>query len=37
VQVYGDGDQAYRAAFAVLKQEFERRGDSWIAKPDGHA
>jgi hypothetical protein len=34
VQTYGEGDQAYRAAFAVLKQEFEKRGDHWIAKRD---
>jgi ChaB len=32
VQAYGDGDQAFRAAFAVLKQRFEKRGDHWIAK-----
>ena len=34
VQTYGDSDQAYRAAFAALKQDFEKRGDHWIAKPD---
>jgi hypothetical protein len=34
VQTYGDGDQADRSAFAVLKQKFEKRGDQWIAKPD---
>lgn len=32
VQIYGHGDRAYRAAFAVLKQKFEKRGDHWIAK-----
>jgi ChaB len=37
VEVYGAGDQADRAAFAVLKQEFEKRGDQWIAKDDGEA
>ena len=34
MQTYGEGDQAYRAAFAVLKQKFEKRGDHWIAKRD---
>jgi hypothetical protein len=34
VQAYGEGEQADRAAFAVLKQDFEKRGDHWIAKPD---
>ena len=34
VQAYGEGDRAYRAAFAVLKQKFEKRGDHWIAKDD---
>jgi ChaB len=33
-QTYGEGDQAYRAAFAVLKQKFEKRGDHWVAKRD---
>jgi hypothetical protein len=28
----GDGDQALRAAFTALKQDFEKRGDHWIAK-----
>jgi hypothetical protein len=32
VQTYGEGDQADRAAFAVLKQKFEKRGDHWIAR-----
>lgn len=32
VAVYGDGDQACRAAYSTLKQEFEKRGDHWIAK-----
>ena len=32
VQLYGKGDQAYRAAFTALKQRFEKRGDQWIAK-----
>ena len=34
VQVYGEGDQAERAAFTALKQTFEKRGDHWIAKRD---
>ena len=36
VRAHGDGDRAYLAAFAVLKQKFEKRGDHWIAK-DGPA
>jgi hypothetical protein len=32
VQTYGDGDQAYREAYAALKHKFEKRGDHWIAK-----
>jgi hypothetical protein len=35
VQAYGEGDEAYRAAFTALKQGFEKRGDHWIAKPPG--
>jgi cation transport regulator ChaB len=34
VQVYGEGDQADRAAFTALKQTFEKRGDHWIATRD---
>jgi cation transport regulator ChaB len=34
VEVYGEGDQADRAAFTVLKEKFEKRGDHWIAKRD---
>ena len=34
VQVYGETDQADRAAFTVLKEKFEKRGDHWIAKGD---
>jgi hypothetical protein len=34
VQAHGDSDQAYRAAFAALKQKFEKRGDHWIPKRD---
>ena len=37
VQAYGEGDDAYRAAYAALKQKFEKRGDHWIAKADSAA
>jgi hypothetical protein len=32
MQTHGETDQATWAAFAVLKQTFEKRGDHWIAK-----
>lgn len=32
VEAYGEGDQADRAAFTVLKKKFEKRGDHWIVK-----
>ena len=32
VRIYGEGDQAYWAAYAALKDKFEKRGDHWIAK-----
>jgi ChaB protein len=35
VRTHGEGDQAHRAAYAVLKQTFEKRGDHWIAKQPG--
>ena len=34
VAAYGQGDRADRAAFAELKQKFEKRGDHWVAKSD---
>lgn len=34
IAVYGEGDQACRAAYAALKQQFEKRGDHWIAKTE---
>ena len=34
VQVHGETDQADRAAFTILKEKFEKRGDHWIAKRD---
>jgi hypothetical protein len=34
VRVYGETDQADRAAFTVLKEKFEKRGDHWIARRD---
>lgn len=33
VRAHGEGDRAFRAAYAALKQKFEKRGDHWIAKP----
>lgn len=32
VRDHGEGDQAWRAAFMALKQEFEKRGDHWIPR-----
>jgi ChaB len=32
VRAYGEGDQAYRAAFTALKRKFEKRGDHWIPR-----
>jgi hypothetical protein len=32
VQAYGEGDQAFRAAYAEYKRTFEKRGDHWIPK-----
>jgi hypothetical protein len=32
VRTHGEGDQAQRVAYTVLKQTFEKRGDHWIAK-----
>ena len=32
VRIHGAGDQAYRIAYMMLKQDFEKRGDHWIAK-----
>ena len=32
VTVHGEGDQAFRAAYAEFKQTFEKRGDQWIPK-----
>ena len=37
VQTYGEGDEAYRAAYAALKQKFEKRGDQWIPKTESAA
>ncbi|MGH3258617.1 MAG: ChaB family protein [Streptosporangiaceae bacterium] len=34
VRIHGEGNRAYRAAYAALKEKFERRGDHWIARPD---
>jgi hypothetical protein len=32
VRAHGAGDQANRIAYLALKQDFEKRGDHWIAK-----
>lgn len=32
VRVHGEGDRAYRVAFTVLKQRFEKRGDHWVPR-----
>ena len=32
VQVHGEGDQAFRAAYAEFKHTFEKSGDHWIPK-----
>jgi hypothetical protein len=32
VRIHGAGDQAHRIAYMTLKQDFEKRGDHWIAK-----
>ena len=32
VRACGAGDQADRAAFTALKENFEKRGDHWVAK-----
>jgi hypothetical protein len=32
VRTHGAGDQAHRIAYMALKQNFEKRGDHWIAK-----
>jgi anti-sigma B factor antagonist len=31
-EVYGEGDQALRAAYTDFKRTFEKRGDEWIPK-----
>jgi hypothetical protein len=34
VRAYGETDEAYRAAYAALKEKFEKRGDRWIARAE---
>jgi hypothetical protein len=34
VAAYGEGDDAFRATYAALKQKFEKRGDHWIARTE---
>ncbi len=33
VQAYGEGDQAFRAAYVEFKRTFEKCGDHWVPKP----
>jgi hypothetical protein len=33
VLLHGETDEASRAAYDALKQEFEKLGDRWVAKP----
>ena len=37
IRVHGEGDDAYRAAYATLKQKFEKCGDHWIARAESAA
>jgi hypothetical protein len=32
VSTYGEGQRAYRVAYAALKHKFEKRGDRWVKK-----
>jgi anti-sigma B factor antagonist len=32
-QAYGEGDQAFRAAYVEFKRTFEKCGDHWVPKP----
>lgn len=32
VEQYGEGERAHRTAFAALKQGFEKKGGTWVAK-----
>jgi hypothetical protein len=34
VRAYGETDEAYRAAYAALKEKFEKCGDRWIARAE---
>jgi cation transport regulator ChaB len=34
VQIHGEGNRAYRVAYAALKEKFEKRDDHWIARRD---
>jgi hypothetical protein len=36
VQEYGEGERAHRTAFSSLKHSFEKVGDHWETKEDGH-
>lgn len=37
VRACGETDEAYRAAYAVLKEKFEKCGDRWIARTESAA
>jgi ChaB protein len=37
VRAYGETDEAYRAAYAALKEKFEKCGDRWIARAESAA
>ena len=34
VRLYGETDEASRAAYTALKEKFEKRGDHWIARKE---
>ena len=34
VETYGEGERAYRTAYAALKRSFEKRGDRWVPKKE---
>jgi cation transport regulator ChaB len=36
VQEYGEGERAHRTAFGAVKHSFEKVGDHWEPKEDGH-
>ena len=34
IRAYGETDEAHRAAYAALKEKFEKCGDRWIARDE---